>query len=44
MLSTADTIKPSEVSCSDLTASDPQRLIVNKMVCSCSYDVYERNT
>ncbi|TBV85444.1 ThiF family adenylyltransferase [Lysinibacillus sp. OL1] len=31
MLSTADTIKPSEVSCSDLTASDPQRLIVNKM-------------
>ncbi|MDD1505527.1 ThiF family adenylyltransferase [Lysinibacillus sp. CNPSo 3705] len=31
ILAVTDTIKPSEVSCSDLTASDPQRLIVNKM-------------
>ena len=31
VLANTDTIKPSEVSCSELTASDPQRLIVNKM-------------
>lgn len=31
ILAATDTIKPSEVSCSDLTSSDPQRLIVNKM-------------